>query len=90
MTIGALYFFSTAYGFSSVALLYGQSYLWCNHWIVAITFLHHSNPKIPRYDDKAWTFLMGALTTMDRNIRWVGKHILHNIADYHLVHRLFR
>jgi fatty acid desaturase len=87
--IGALFIFSKAIGFWYVFSLYGQCYLWCNHWIVAITFLHHTDPKLPRYDPEAWTFLKGALATMDRNLGWAGKHLLHNIADYHVIHHLF-
>lgn len=86
---GALYFAAQYVGFQAVALLYIQPYLWCNHWIVAITFLHHTHPKLPKYDAEAWTFLRGALATVDRNLGWPGKHLLHNIADYHVIHHLF-
>lgn len=88
-TLGMLYIAGKVIGISYVALLYGQSYLWCNHWIVAITFLHHTHPDLPKYDSEAWTFLRGALATVDRNLGWVGKHLLHNIADYHVIHHLF-
>jgi fatty acid desaturase len=87
--IGLLYLAGCAVGFPAVALLYIQPYLWCNHWIVAITFLHHTHPELPRYDAEAWTFLRGALATVDRNLGWAGKHLLHNIADYHVIHHLF-
>jgi fatty acid desaturase len=87
--IGALYMIGCQIGFPALALLYIQPYLWCNHWIVAITFLHHTHPKLPRYDAEAWTFLRGALATVDRNLGWSGKHLLHNIADYHVIHHLF-
>jgi fatty acid desaturase len=85
----ALYFAAQSAGFAAVALLYIQPYLWCNHWIVAITFLHHTHPDLPKYDPEAWTFLRGALASVDRNLGWAGKHLLHNIADYHVIHHLF-
>jgi fatty acid desaturase len=88
-SIGALYVIGCQTGFLAVALLYIQPFLWCNHWIVAITFLHHTHPKVPRYDAEAWTFLRGALAAVDRNLGWSGKHLLHNIADYHVIHHLF-
>lgn len=77
------------YGFGSVAVLYLQPYLWVNHWIVAITYLHHTDPRLPKYRPEAWTFMKGALATIDRDFGWIGKHILHNIIDYHVIHHLF-
>lgn len=87
--VGALCLAGQYMGFQAVALLYIQPFLWCNHWIVAITFLHHTHPKLPKYDPEAWTFMRGALATVDRNLGWVGKHLLHNIVDYHVIHHLF-
>jgi fatty acid desaturase len=89
LTASGLYLASQKLGFTTVALLYLQPYLWLNHWIVAITYLHHTHPKVPKYEAEAWTFIKGALATIDRNLGWAGKHMLHNIADYHVVHHLF-
>lgn len=86
--VGAWYA-STMIGFAPVALLYLQPYMWVNHWIVAITYLHHTHPKVPKYEDEAWTFLKGAMATVDREFGWVGKHMLHNIIEYHVIHHLF-
>ncbi|SLM38213.1 delta-12 fatty acid desaturase [Lasallia pustulata] len=80
---------STKIGFSAVALLYLQPYMWVNHWIVAITYLHHTHPNVPKYEEEAWTFLKGAMATVDREFGWVGKHMLHNIIEYHVIHHLF-
>lgn len=74
---------------SMIALLYFQPYLWVNHWIVAITYLHHTHPDVPKYEPEAWTFLKGALATVDRDLGWAGKHMLHNIAEFHVIHHLF-
>lgn len=88
-TASGLYWAGRTFGLASVALLYGQPYLWLNHWIVAITYLHHTHPQVPKYQAEARTFIKGALLTVDRNLGWAGKHMLHNIADYHVVHHLF-
>ncbi|PQE20489.1 fatty acid desaturase protein [Rutstroemia sp. NJR-2017a BBW] len=80
-----LWYASQIFGISTVSLLYLQPYLWVNHWIVAITYLHHTHPDVPKYEPEARTFLKGALATVDRNLGWAGKHMLHNIADYHYV-----
>ena len=85
----ALYQASQYIGTSMVLLLYVQPYLWVNHWIVAITYLHHTHPDLPKYEPEAWTFLRGALATVDREMGWVGKHMLHNIVEFHVIHHLF-
>ncbi|KAF2793394.1 delta-12 fatty acid desaturas-like protein [Melanomma pulvis-pyrius CBS 109.77] len=72
-----------------VMLLYVQPWLWVNHWIVAITYLHHTHPNLPKYDNEVWTFLRGATPTMDRNFGWTGRYFFHNIIDYHVIHHLF-
>lgn len=87
--IFTLFVASQKYGFPTVALLYIQPYIWVNHWIVAITYLHHTHPKIPKYQPEAWNFMKGALATVDRDFGWIGKHMLHNIIEYHVIHHLF-
>ena len=76
-------------GFANLALLYLQPYLYCNNWIVAITYLHHTHPQLPKFEEEAWTFLKGATATVDRHFTFVGPHIFHNIVDYHVIHHLF-
>lgn len=72
-----------------VLLLYVQPYLWMNNWIVAVTYLHHTHPEVPKYENEAWTFVKGATATIDRNFGLVGKHLMHNIVEFHVVHHLF-
>ena len=85
----ALWYASTMVGFSTVALLYLQPYLWVNKWVAIITYLHHTYPDIPRYEAAAWTFLKGALATVDREFGWIGKHMFHNITEFQVIHHSF-
>ncbi|KAL8785767.1 MAG: hypothetical protein Q9195_008510 [Heterodermia aff. obscurata] len=85
----ALYCASLHLGWEMIALLYLQPYMWVNHWIVAITYLHHTHPDVPKYEDEAWSFIKGATATIDRDFGWIGKHVLHNIVEYHMIHHLF-
>lgn len=85
----ALWYASTRIGFSTVALLYLQPYTWVNHWIVAITYLHHTHPRLPKFEPEAWTFLKGAMATVDRDFGWIGKYLFHNIIEFHVIHHLF-
>jgi len=50
-----------------------------------LTYLHHSDPTIPHYRKKEWTFLRGALATVDRPLLgWVGRYFLHNVSHDHV------
>ncbi len=36
------------------------------HRLVMITYLQHTHPNLPHYDDKEWDWLRGAMATVDR------------------------
>jgi hypothetical protein len=56
--------------------------------VVMFTFLHHSDPTIPHYRKKEWTFLRGAVATVDRPLLgWMGRFFLLNISHDHVAHR---
>ena len=56
---------------------------------VAITYLHHTHMEVPHYDPKTWTFVKGALATVDRDFGFIGRHMWHGIVDTHVVHHIF-
>ena len=84
-----LHLFTLKFGFTTTFLLYFQPYIWVNHWIVAITYLHHTHPSLPKFEPEAWNFLKGATATIDRPLGFIGRYFLHDIVDYHVVHHLF-
>lgn len=54
-----------------------------------LTYLHHSDPTIPHYRKPEWTFLRGALATVDRPfLGWVGRFFLHNVSHDHVSKQL--
>ncbi|KAH9915198.1 fatty acid desaturase-domain-containing protein [Fomitopsis serialis] len=54
-----------------------------------VTYLQHSDPTVPYYRGQ-WTFLRGALATVDRPIfGWVGRFFWHGIAHDHVAHHFF-
>lgn len=61
-------------------------YIFVNHWLVFITYLQHSDPKMPHYEGHQWNFARGAAATMDREFGFVGKHIFHDIIETHVLH----
>ncbi|KAI0777743.1 fatty acid desaturase-domain-containing protein [Trametes elegans] len=85
-----LYIFARTFGWQAFAMYYFVPYVLCNHWIVMITFLHHSDPTIPHYRKEAWSFLRGAAATVDRPILgWIGRFFFHNVSHDHVAHHFF-
>lgn len=56
-------------------------------WLDLVTFLQHTDPDIPWYRDNDWTFLKGALSTIDHDYGFFND-IHHNIGT-HVAHHLF-
>lgn len=76
-------------GYVNLFRLYIVPWLWTNHWIVMITYLHHSDPTIAHYRGAEWSFLRGALSTVDRPLLgWVGRFFFHNISHDHIAHHV--
>ncbi|KAJ7484450.1 delta-12 fatty acid desaturase [Mycena latifolia] len=85
-----LWEFSISVGWGRMIKLYFVPYLLSNHWIVMITFLHHCDPTLPHYRNKEWTFLRGALATVDRPLMgWIGRFFFHNVSHDHIAHHIF-
>ncbi|EGN92175.1 hypothetical protein SERLA73DRAFT_191523 [Serpula lacrymans var. lacrymans S7.3] len=77
-------------GISTFIKFYFVPYLFANHWIVMLTYLHHSDPTIPHYRTKEWSFLRGAAATVDRPLLgYLGRFFLHNVSHDHVAHHFF-
>ncbi|KAK5115144.1 Oleate hydroxylase fah12 [Meristemomyces frigidus] len=74
------------YGFTNLLVWYILPYLWVNHWLVAITFLQHTDPSLPHYTGDSWTFARGAAATIDREFGFIGRQIFHGIIETHVLH----
>ncbi|KAI8943439.1 Oleate hydroxylase fah12 [Plenodomus lindquistii] len=74
------------YGFNNLLVWYIIPYLWVNHWLVAITFLQHTDPSLPHYDAATWTYTRGAAATIDREFGFIGRTLLHGIVETHVLH----
>jgi len=80
------------FGFVPVACFYWGPYLWVNFWLVLYTWLQHTSPEVPHFGDDEWTWVRGALCTIDRPYAelfgffdWVH----HHIGSTHVCHHLF-
>lgn len=67
---------------------YWPSYLWVNFWLVLYTWLQHTAPDLPHFGEDEWTWVRGALCTIDRPygpFDWMH----HHIGSTHVAHHLF-
>ncbi|KAI9849405.1 MAG: Oleate hydroxylase fah12 [Thelocarpon superellum] len=83
---GTLFALGQTYGWSNLLVWYFVPYMWVNHWLVAITYLQHTDPSLPHYEASAWTFTRGASATIDREFGFIGRHIFHGIIETHVLH----
>ncbi|KAI9365455.1 fatty acid desaturase-domain-containing protein [Zopfochytrium polystomum] len=79
---GLLTYFSYTFSFLDVVKYYLIPYFWVNHWLVMITFLQHTDVRVPHFTEASWDFLTGALSTVDRDYG-ILNHFFHHIADTH-------
>lgn len=76
------------FGSLNVIVLWGIPWLWVNNWIVAITFLQHTDATMPHYNSSTWTFARGATATIDRDLGFIDTHLFHDIIGTHVCHHL--
>jgi omega-6 fatty acid desaturase (delta-12 desaturase) len=70
----------------AVLKLYGIPWLLFTHWFIMITYLHHTDPRLPHYRKGLWNFQRGAAATIDRNfLGWQGRFFLHDGMCCHSV-----
>ncbi|KAJ3167036.1 Delta(12)-fatty-acid desaturase, partial [Irineochytrium annulatum] len=86
--LGVLAYVSSIVGVATVVKYYGVPYLFVNMWLVMITFLQHTDQRVPHFADGEWDFLKGALSTVDRDYG-ILNYFHHHIADTHVAHHLF-
>lgn len=89
MAVGALCYASYLFGPMTVFCFYGIPYMINNFYLVTITYLQHTDTYVPHYRSGEFTWLKGALSTVDRSIHPLIDTLLHNINDTHVVHHLF-
>jgi len=87
-TIALLFKLSMDHGFLTVALWYTFPYMWTNAWLVLYTWLQHSDPSVPQYGADEWTWVKGALSTIDRPYG-IFDFFHHKIGSTHVAHHLF-
>ncbi|MCL7024675.1 hypothetical protein MKW94_012795 [Papaver nudicaule] len=87
--VGLLVGLSCTIGPMQVLKLYGVPYWIFVMWLDFVTYLHHHGheEKLPWYRGKAWSYLRGGLTTIDRDYGWINN--IHHDIGTHVIHHLF-
>ncbi|KAL9106217.1 MAG: hypothetical protein Q9227_008750 [Pyrenula ochraceoflavens] len=81
-----LFSIGRTFGWTNLLVWYFVPYLWVNHWLVAITFLQHTDPTLPHYTPSTWTYTRGAAATIDREFGFIGRTLFHGIIETHVLH----
>ena len=87
--VGALVGWSYATSVSTMICYYWMPYMVVNFFLVTITLLQHTHVNVPHYRGEEWTFIRGALATVDRSYGYLINHLQHHIMDSHVAHHLF-
>ena len=71
---------------------YGVPWIIFSSWLVTVTYLQHHDDTIEEtviYGDESWTYVAGALQTVDRSYGWIIDNLTHNITNCHIIHHVF-
>jgi len=71
-----------------VLCVYGLPSLVINAWLVAYTWLHHTDLDIPHFESSDWTWAKGALQTVDRPYGALLNFLHHGIGATHVCHHI--
>lgn len=87
-TLAGLGYLMYQHGALPVTLWYWLPYMNVNAWLVLYTWLQHTDPSIPHYGEGEWTWVKGALSTIDRDYG-IFCFFHHRIGSTHVAHHLF-
>jgi omega-6 fatty acid desaturase (delta-12 desaturase) len=76
-------------GFFAVAMAYWVPQIGANFYLAAITFMQHTHPDVPHFEDEDWTWLRGAISTIDRSMGPFADYKTHYIVSSHVAHHIF-
>jgi len=79
---------STHFSLLRVLAVYGLPYLVINAWLVAYTWLQHTDLDIPHFSSSEWTWAKGALQTVDRPYGPLINLLHHGIGSTHVCHHV--
>jgi len=84
----ALAMASAHFSLARVLCVYGLPYLVINAWLVAYTWMQHTDTNIPHFSSEDWTWAKGALQTVDRPYGPILNLLHHGIGSTHVCHHI--
>lgn len=72
-----------------LATLYFPSLVVCYAYLAVVTMLHHTHPNVPRLGQGDWSWLKGAMCSIDRSMGWFLDYKGHMIVNTHVCHHIF-
>ncbi|KAG5176173.1 fatty acid desaturase [Tribonema minus] len=88
VTAAALAAWAAHSGVATVAALYGGPYLVVNAWLVVYTWLQHTNSDVPHFASDNFSFIKGAMHSIDRPYGRVIDFLHHRIGSTHVAHHI--
>jgi omega-3 fatty acid desaturase (delta-15 desaturase) len=85
--VGLLGLLTYQWGWMWLLKYYAGPYVVFVIWLDLVTYLHHTEQELPWYRGDNWTFLKGAISTIDRDYG-IFNHIHHDIGT-HVAHHIF-
>lgn len=85
--VGLLAILTYQWGWMWLLKYYAAPYIVFVIWLDLVTYLHHTEQELPWYRGDNWTFLKGAISTIDRDYG-IFNHIHHDIGT-HVAHHIF-
>lgn len=82
-------YFISNYGLLVVLRLYIVPYLIMNAYLVTITYLQHTDTYVPHFRESEWSWIRGALCTVDRSYGKFLDTVFHHLTDTHICHHIF-
>jgi len=86
--IGLLGLWAKTAGIASVVALYLMPLMVTNCWLVLYTWLQHTDVDIPHFDKDNWSWVKGALHTVDRPYGPILDYLHHRIGSTHVAHHV--
>merc|ERR1711988_1475593 len=81
IAIGILAYCINVFGIFDVTRYYLIPYMIVNFYLVLITFLQHTDVYVPHFRGEEWSWLRGALCTVDRSFGPILDRCLHHISS---------
>jgi omega-3 fatty acid desaturase (delta-15 desaturase) len=85
--VALLGFLTYQWGWMWLLKYYAGPYIVFVIWLDLVTYLHHTEQDIPWYREGHWTFLKGAISTIDRDYGFINS--IHHDIGTHVAHHIF-